>query len=82
MDLCLSLLANALLRSTTTTFCSLILFSLQAFNTTFGAWPEVYLVVSASGTLLMRTEEEAGLGSLAGDDWGKQVRQVLRAGSE
>jgi hypothetical protein len=47
------------------------------FNTVFGAWPEVHLVISAEGTLILKTEGEAGLGSIKGGPWQDQVATCL-----
>ncbi len=47
------------------------------FNSTFGAWPEVHLVISADHQLLLKTEAEAGLGSIAGGTWDTQVAACL-----
>jgi hypothetical protein len=45
-------------------------------HATFGAWPEVYLVV-ADGKLVKRTEAMDGLGTIQGGPWDVVVRRTL-----
>jgi len=48
------------------------------FNTAFGAWPEVYLVISPDGVLLCRTEAEDGSGATIGGSWHEVVEAAIK----
>jgi thyroxine 5-deiodinase len=47
------------------------------FYSCFGGWPEVHLIISATGTLLLRTESNLGEGTVKGGEWDVLVEEYL-----